>query len=256
MLRKVYLEGEIAEKFGTEFSMDVSTFREALSCFETNLENFREYLLECHEKGIGFTCAVEGNPLETDEELFLQYPEGSFTIVAIPAGSNSGIGKIFAAIAIVALVIWTGGQALALANASAAAAGSATTAFSVGAAIAATGPLGLAMLGVAVNLAIAGIQQLMAPDPSVDGVQQDESYLFQGSGQTILEGDPVPILYGQLRIPGRPISFEIKNSERQFVDFVEPSEDWTPPQRNWAGEGGGGGGTAPNDDKYSNQVLD
>ena len=72
MLRKVYLEGEIAEKFGSEFSMDVSTFKEAVSCFEINLEGFREYLVECNEKGIGFTCAVEGKPLETDEELFLQ----------------------------------------------------------------------------------------------------------------------------------------------------------------------------------------
>ena len=72
MLRKVYLEGEIAEKFGSEFSMDVSTFKEEVSCFEINLEGFREYLVECNEKGIGFTCAVEGKPLETDEELFLQ----------------------------------------------------------------------------------------------------------------------------------------------------------------------------------------
>ena len=246
MLRKVYLEGEIAEKFGSEFSMNVSTFKEAVSCFEANLEGFREYLVECHEKGIGFTCAVEGKSLEIEDELFLKQNEGSFTIVAIPAGSKSAIGKIFAAIAIIAIVYFTGGfgtVAGGWASAGAAAGGGLTT-------------LGTLAVGLAVNLAIAGIQQLMAPDPSVDGIQQDESYLFQGSGQTILEGDPVPILYGQLRIPGRPISFEIKNSERQFVDFVEPSEDWTPPQNNGDGGGNGGGGTAPNDDKYPNRVLD
>lgn len=242
MLRKVYLEGEIAEKFGSEFSMDVSSFKEAVSCFETNLEGFRDYMLECHEKGIGFTCAVEGELLKTEDELFLQYPKGSFTIVAIPAGSKSAIGKIFAAIAIIAVVYFTGGFAAG------------------GWAMAAGGGLSVAgsmVVGLAINLAIAGIQQLMAPDPSVDGIQQDESYLFQGSGQTILEGDPVPILYGQLRIPGRPISFEIKNSERQFVDFVEPSEDWTPPQNNGdGGGGGGGGGTSPNDDKLSSPEFD
>jgi predicted phage tail protein len=242
MLRKVYLEGEIAEKFGSEFSMDVSTFKEAVSCFETNLEGFRDYMLECHEKGIGFTCAVEGKPLEMEEELFLKQNEGSFTIVAIPAGSKSALGKIFAAIAIIAVVYFTGGFAAG------------------GWAMAAGGGLSLAgsmVVGLAINLAIAGIQQLMAPDPSTDGIQQDESYLFQGSGQTILEGDPVPILYGQLRIPGRPISFEIKNSERQFVDFVEPSEDWTPPQNNGdGGGGGGGGGPSPNDDKLSSPEFD
>lgn len=242
MLRKVYLEGEIGEKFGSEFSMDVSTFKEAVSCFEANLEGFREYLVECHEKGIGFTCAVEGKPLEIEDELFLKQNEGSFTIVAIPAGSKSALGKIFAAIAIIAVLYFApvfGTAAGSLSGLSAA---------------------GLAVAGFAVNLAIAGIQQLMAPDPSVDGIQQDESYLFQGSGQTILEGDPVPILYGQLRIPGRPISFEIKNSSRQFVDYVENSEDWTPPQGGTDdgndGDGSGGGGTSPNDDKLSSPELD
>lgn len=241
MLRKVYLEGEIAEKFGSEFSMNVSTFKEAISCFETNLEGFRKYLIDCHEKGIGFTCAVEGKALQTEEELFLKQNEGSFTIVAIPAGSKSALGKIFAAIAIVAIMLTPGLREYFIAS------GSLTM-------------LGTAAATLAVNLAIAGIQQLMAPDPSVDGIQQDESYLFQGSGQTILEGDPVPILYGQLRVPGRPISFEIKNSSRQFVDYVELSEDWTPPQGGTDdgndGDGGGGGGTSPNDDKLSSPELD
>jgi hypothetical protein len=69
---------------------------------------------------------------------------------------------------------------------------------------------------------------MMAPDPSVDS-QQDESYLFQGSNQNIIEGDPVPILYGKLRIPGRPISFEIKNQNRGFVDYVQTGYDYVLP---------------------------
>ena len=64
-------------------------------------------------------------------------------------------------------------------------------------------------LGLGVNLAIGGIQQMMAPDPSTDN-QQDESYIFQGSKQNIVEGDPVPVLYGELRIPGRTISFHTR----------------------------------------------
>ena len=70
----------------------------------------------------------------------------------------------------------------------------------------------------------------MSPDPSVDN-QQDESYLFQGSSHTIIEGDPVPILYGQLRVPGRPISFEIKNQNRSFVDYAQDGYDFTTPSQ-------------------------
>ena len=52
----------------------------------------------------------------------------------------------------------------------------------------------------AANLALAGIQQIMAPDPAVD---QDSptNYLFSGGGNNAKEGDPIPLLYGELRVP-------------------------------------------------------
>ena len=83
----------------------------------------------------------------------------------------------------------------------------------------------------------------MAPDPSTDN-QQDESYLFQGAGQTIVEGDPVPVLYGKLRVPGRPISFEVKNANQTFIDFAEAGVDSIPPNSPTSpGHGGGGSPT-------------
>jgi hypothetical protein len=60
----------------------------------------------------------------------------------------------------------------------------------------------------AVNLGVQGISQLMAPDPSTDA-DQEKSYLFNGAEQNIIEGDPVPVLYGRLRIPGQPVNFEL-----------------------------------------------
>ena len=154
--------------------------------------------------------------------MLLKMEKGDIFISPQPAGSKSGLGKILAAIAIVALVVWTGGQALALANASAAMAGASTTAFSIGAAISATGTLGLLAVGVAVNLAITGIQQMMAPDPGVDSPNVsagENSYLFQGSEQSVLEGDPVPVAYGELRIPGRPIGFELRNKQNVYSNY-------------------------------------
>lgn len=224
MLRKIYLEGEIADKFGHEFEMNVSSFREALQCLELNCPEFRQYLIECHEKGIGFICSVDDEPLNQEEKLLLHYPKGSFTIQSVPAGSKGGFGKILAAIAIAALIIANPSNIFILE-------GALTT-------------WGTIAASLAINLAITGIQELMAPDPSVD-TQQDESYLFQGSSQNIIEGDPVPILYGKLRIPGRPISFEIKNAERQFIDYVQTGQNSVIPPMDGGGGGGGGPGGAP-----------
>jgi len=222
MERKVYLEGAIAKKFGSEFTIYAESVADVWRCLNCNFPELREYLMECHEKNIGFLCKVNDKGLEDEEEMLLKMEKGDIFISPQPAGSKSGLGKILAAIAIVALVVWTGGQALALANASAAMAGASTTAFSIGAAISATGTLGLLAVGVAVNLALTGIQQMMAPDPSVDSPNTsagENSYLFQGSEQSVLEGDPVPIAYGELRIPGRPIGFELRNKQNVYSNY-------------------------------------
>ncbi len=62
---------------------------------------------------------------------------------------------------------------------------------------------------LAANLALAGIQQIMAPDPAVDKNDGTTNYLFSGGASNAKEGDPIPLLYGELRVPGRPISIEV-----------------------------------------------
>jgi len=224
MERKVYLEGAIAKKFGSEFTIYAESVADVWRCLNCNFPELREYLTECHEKNIGFLCQVGDKGLDDEEEMLLKMGEGDIFISPQPAGSKSGLGKILAAIAIVAIVVWSGGQALALANASAAAAGASTTAITFGSALAAgmSSTLGLLAVGVAVNLAITGIQQMMAPDPGVDSPNVsagENSYLFQGSEQSVLEGDPVPVAYGELRIPGRPIGFELRNKQNVYSNY-------------------------------------
>ena len=64
-----------------------------------------------------------------------------------------------------------------------------------------------------------GLAQIMAPDPATDA-DQEESYLFNGSEQNIVEGDPVPVLYGRLRVPGQPVNFEVAATKVQNYKFV------------------------------------
>ena len=214
MQRKIYLEGELGAKFGKEFTMNVRSFSEVFRCLECNFSNFRQYLISCAENNVGFVCEVAGNPLNSEAELLLEYGEGDMVISAIPAGSKSAAAKILAAIAI-AIVVFN--PALL---------GLSETFFIAEGVLTVKGAIAL---GVATNLALAGIQQIMAPDPSVD--DQDQSYLFQGSGQTIVEGDPVPLLYGKLRVPGRPISLQVRNERLNFIDhgkvYADSSADTT-----------------------------
>lgn len=194
MKRKVYLDGELGHKFGSEIFIEADSIRDVFMCLECNDPTFQKYLIDCHEKDIGFMCKVADKELSAEEELLLNFKEGDMYISPQPMGSgpskSRGALKVFAAIVIAALT----GNATELAVAA--------QAF---------------FYSIAANLAISGLSEILAPDPSVD--ERTDNYIFQGSGQTIIEGDPVPVLYGRLRVPGRPVSFHVKSAEGTYDDF-------------------------------------
>jgi len=206
MKRKIYLEGELGDRFGKELSANVSSLKEAFKLIDANYPGFKDYLIECDQKGVGFAIDIQGDSVDNEEDFIIPLNAGDITIVAVPAGSKSGIGKILAAIAIIAVVYFSGGFA---------AMGQmmATGTMTVGAVA------GMVGFSIGMSLAMAGIQQLMAPDPSVDE-QSPQSYMFNGDEQNIIEGDPVPILYGELRVPGRPIAFSALNGAGAYSAYT------------------------------------
>ena len=216
MKRSIYLEGELALKFGAQHDFYGDSVKDALRLLNANNSELKKYLIDAAECDIGFHIEVGGQELDNALECLLPLREGDIIITPIPAGSKSGGGKILAAIAIVAFMIALPGSMGALLNGTAFGATAGSTAAAIQSVAA------LTALSVATNLAITGIQQLMAPDPSVDA--KEEGYLFNGSQQTIVEGMPVPLLYGELRVPGYPVSFEmIQGAKRVTSVNQEPT---------------------------------
>jgi len=197
MLRNVYLEGELGEKFGSLRTIDADSFEDVLKCLHGNFDDFRAYLADCYEKGIYFFWKINGKHITSPEELELRFGEGDMVISPIPAGAIwNKIKKAFKGIGKILL-----GGALMLLG------------FGMIAGVIAGGVLlGAAATIVGQFLFSAGMYELLAEDPSTDN-SQDTSYLFSGASQNINENDPIPICYGRLRIPGRQISFEVRNAD-------------------------------------------
>jgi len=231
MKRNVYLEGEMGVRFGKEFQMAADSFTDVFRCLKCNFSGFMPYLQECHEKNIGFILEVEGKPIKSEAEALLIYKEGDMIITPVPAGSKSGPAKILAAVAVTVMTAGMGAFALGAAGGGGLAGGLGSAGALLGSGVGGItsflggmmsagggfGALAQVGLGLGINLAIGGLQQMMAPDPSTDN-EQDESYIFQGSKQNIAEGDPVPVLYGELRIPGRTVSFHTRSERTQFYN--------------------------------------
>ena len=245
MLRKVYLEGELGQKFTSSFTVEAETIQDVLRCADVNFSGFKKHLIDCHENDIGFIIDVADAKVEEDVQLLLPIKSGDITITPVPAGSK-GIGKILAAMAILTVLAFSGGwMAAPIAAGGTTTLGTITTmgvsagitgipvaatsiGFSTAVATAATGSLGgLLAAGLAINLAMTGISEMMAPDPATDG-DQESSYMFNGAEQNVIEGDPVPVLYGNLRIPGQPISFDAITGQKQRqrnIGWMTPEQE-------------------------------
>ena len=214
--------------------------QEIFRCIDANHDGFKKYLIDCHEKNVGFVIDVADKNIEHEPELLLPLKEGDVTVTAVPAGSK-GFGKILAAVAIVAAVAISGGW---LTGAMLPAAGSTTgtlvagvagsnmaaVTFSQGlaAGLASMGTMGTMAMGLAANLAMTGLSEMMAPDPAKD-TDQESSYMFNGAEQNVIEGDPVPVLYGNLRIPGQPIVFDTITGAPASTREAEDILTWRDP---------------------------
>ena len=214
MLRNVYLEGELGEKYIPHMQLSFTKPSEIFRALDANFGDVTHYFMKKHEEGVGYHIDVAGNELEEPAELLLDMKEGDVIITPVPAGSKSGPAKILAAVALVVITAGAGAAMIAAQNAQMVAFGlagpAAPATLAAGLSTAAGTIGGKIALGVAASLALGGIQTMMAPDPSTDS-DQEKSYLFNGAEQNIVSGDPVPLLYGRLRVPGQPISFEVSS---------------------------------------------
>lgn len=213
MRRKVFLQGELGEKFGRSFTVQTDNYQDIIRCINANRPEFLPFLINCHKEDIAFDIKTAGKEVD-EQEILLPMQQGDVTIAMIPAGAKSGFAKIVAAAFLVFFALPViGGAAMGSMSAAQLGTITATSAQGIGIQAALMTKAGMAVASLAVNLALTGIQQLMAPDPATD---QDEptNYLFSGEANNAKEGDPIPLLYGELRVPGRPISINMINGGR------------------------------------------
>lgn len=189
-MRKVILQGHLGDKYGSSWEIDANTYQEIFSCIEANYPSFRKDLIDIVEAG-GDLDIQSGEKFLDVEELFYPVDSDTIIITPLPAGAKSGGAKIVAAIAIVALAFVLSPVSSVFAAAAAGQVGA--TYFALTAAFL-----------LAANLALTGIAQLLAPDPSVD--TNDQDYLFSGPENTIAAGNVVPVLFGEMIVGGVVIS--------------------------------------------------
>ena len=218
-MTQVKLMGELGEKFGSEWECVDTSIRDILKCIDCQTEGLKDYLSECHLKNVQFSIQTGENLIEEYPELYLNVAKEEVIITPVPAGSGKGLGKLITGLLLLAAMFFmpglgafmtTGGTQVAGGYVATTTAGGLSVATvggtSMQAALASGATLsmsGMAVMMLGTNLALMGLAEMSAPDP--DKTTDDPSYLFNGAENHIEQGQPVPLLYGELTVGGAPI---------------------------------------------------
>ena len=215
-MTQVKLLGELGDKFGSDWTSESKSVRDVLKLIDCQVDGFKEYLQECHEKNIGFTIQ-NGEDFLDYTDLTLCRPKDTIIISAVPAGSGKGMGKILAAIAVLTFLILRPDLFVHLAEGQELAEGA--NLFQAIEGGANLGGWGYFTMSMGMQLALMGIAEMTVPDAGE--MTSDPSFLFNGADNSIEQGQPVPLLYGKVKIGGVPISQQfnpsrIKNTNGYF----------------------------------------
>lgn len=191
-MNTVHLVGDIGDKFGHVWSMNVANYSELIRLIDCQTEGFKQYLLGAEENGIGFVFQRAGEYINDESELLLSLNDEDIILTAVPLGSKggfmaSGVGKIIMGVIMVVVGYYMGPEGLKLI--SSAAAGQ--------------------MMAFGGMLILQGVTQLLAPTSETE--KKEEGWLMSGSANTVAQGQPVPLCYGELLVPGTPITISYSN---------------------------------------------
>ncbi|MCP1173039.1 tail assembly protein [Ralstonia chuxiongensis] len=182
-IRTVRLYGKLGTRFGRRFELAVASPAEAIQALCVLLKGFRRELLESKDKGIAYAVFAGRRNLSKDE-LELPPGRGEIRIAPILVGSKRGgiLQTIIGAVLVVvgAVVSYFGGG------------------------------LGAPLMKFGAVMMLGGVIQMLSPQPTGlsarDSPENGASYNFNGPVNTSAQGNPVPLLYGELEVGSAVIS--------------------------------------------------
>lgn len=178
-IRTIRLYGTLGTKFGRVHRFVCNDTAGAIRALCSMVDGFEKFLMESKEKGLAFSCFI-GKKNINDEQF--NYPVGDDDIRIAPVIIGSGRGGFFNVIlgaAMIGAAFYTGGASIA--------------AWGTGATM--MGAMGAAMV-------LTGVSQALTKQPkgnvAADSVDNGASYNFNGVVNVTAQGNPVPVLYGEM----------------------------------------------------------
>lgn len=201
-LRTIRLYGYLGAQFGRVHRLAVASCAEAVQALCVLLPGFERELMTSKDRGVGYACFLGRRNLADDQLCDLA---GQEDIRIAPVVQGAKRGGLFTLILGAALFF----AAPLLVNPATAGLLGEGGAMVFGAGVGSMGKL----------LMLSGVTQLLSPQQkglsTADGPDNGASYNFNGPVNTSAQGNPVPLLYGELIIGSAAISAGIFAEDQQ-----------------------------------------
>lgn len=189
-MRMIYLYGDLAQKYGDKFEMDVVSFPEAVRCLSANFSDFATHIMS-NEYAL-----FQGDPDNainiTEKMVPFETKTGDFHIV--PKIKGGGVAnKIFntgAVSFVIGAALLIGGIAM-----NATSFGGIVSPYMISAGVS-------MMIGGAVMMLVSGL----IPDIDTESENSRNSFLFSSPENSVAQGGAVPICYGRFLLGSTVIS--------------------------------------------------
>jgi len=204
-IRTVRLYGKLGARFGRVHHLAVNSAAEAVRALGVLHQGFNQFLAEAKDIGLAFTVFYGRRNLGKDQ-LCDPPSHNDIRIAPVVQGSKSGGGlQTVLGIALIAVAsFFSGGLA----------AGGAASLYGTTATAAWT-----AVGAVGFSLAIGGVAQMItgtqAGIDSSEAADNRPSYNFAGIKNTVTQGNPVPLCYGEMTAGSAMLSLGIVAEDEQ-----------------------------------------
>jgi predicted phage tail protein len=193
MLTTVRLYGILGKKYGRIWRLDVQTPQQAVHAINVLRPGFLRTIYDLRDVVLGYRVRVGGRYVHRDsvfQEMALRHGGKTITITPVfkGGGGNQGIWQIIggAALIVVGALLWE------------------------------TGPIGAQLVLLGAAMALGGVASLLAPQQNMQGGQPTKhksSYQFGGPVNTIEQGQPFPVCYGDMICGTAVLSAGITNED-------------------------------------------
>ena len=199
---EIRLHGALARQFGQRWDLNVRSPREAVAAIEANAPGFRRAVMALDGQGYSFRVRTLTHDYGNEDFDLRTGSAKRLDIIPVVTGSSAGARFVAGAImlGIVAFaVVSTGGTALTL--------------------------FGQALFSTGLGLVAGSVIEMLTPTAKRDSNSgaRLNSWTFSGPGNDLGQGQPVPVIYGEVLTGGYAISGGLASSDLSVSGSIDPA---------------------------------